>query len=263
MKKIECIIMDWAGSSVDYGCFAPVAAFIGSFGNIGIHISAVDARKPMGLNKLDHIRAIFSMPHVGKSFQQLFKREPNEADIKARYADFKKILFDSLTDYTDPIPGVVETINQLKASGIKIGSTTGYTDEMMHVVAPAAAEKGYRPDNWVTADHLPAGRPQPYMVYRNLCDLAIPGTEQVVKYGDTIADIREGVNAGVWSVGVVTGSNELGLTEEEVAALPIQELNQRKLEVRMRMIAAGAHFVVDNIGELPALIEAINRRMNA
>ena len=28
MKRIECIIMDWAGSAVDYGCFAPVAAFL-------------------------------------------------------------------------------------------------------------------------------------------------------------------------------------------------------------------------------------------
>lgn len=26
MKKVECIIMDWAGTSVDYGCMAPVAA---------------------------------------------------------------------------------------------------------------------------------------------------------------------------------------------------------------------------------------------
>lgn len=31
MKKIECIIMDWAGTAVDYGCFAPVAAFIKAF----------------------------------------------------------------------------------------------------------------------------------------------------------------------------------------------------------------------------------------
>ena len=27
MKKIKCVIMDWAGTAVDYGCFAPVAAF--------------------------------------------------------------------------------------------------------------------------------------------------------------------------------------------------------------------------------------------
>ena len=36
MKRIECIIMDWAGSAVDYGCFAPVAAFLKAFNEIGI-----------------------------------------------------------------------------------------------------------------------------------------------------------------------------------------------------------------------------------
>lgn len=30
MKKIECVIMDWAGTAVDYGCFAPVSVFIES-----------------------------------------------------------------------------------------------------------------------------------------------------------------------------------------------------------------------------------------
>lgn len=35
MKKIECVIMDWAGTAVDYGCFAPVAAFLKAFGEVG------------------------------------------------------------------------------------------------------------------------------------------------------------------------------------------------------------------------------------
>ena len=70
------------------------------------------------------------------------------------------------------------------------------------------------------------------------------------------------MNAGVWSVGVVLGSNELGLTEEEVNAMPAGELKKRMLEVRYRMYAAGAHYVVDSIEELPALIESINARMN-
>lgn len=38
MKKIECIIMDWAGTAVDYGCFAPVAAFIEAFAEKGLVI---------------------------------------------------------------------------------------------------------------------------------------------------------------------------------------------------------------------------------
>ena len=74
--------------------------------------------------------------------------------------------------------------------------------------------------------------------------------------------IREGVNAGVWSVGVVLGSNELGLSEEEVEAMPQDELRRRMLDVRYRMFAAGAHYVVDTIEELPRLIDAIDRSMN-
>ena len=102
----------------------------------------------------------------------------------------------------------------------------------------------------------------PFMIYKNMCDLAVPSRFSVVKYGDTISDIKEGVNAGVWSVGVVLGSNELGLTEEEVKALEPEELRRRMQDVRYRMLAAGAHYVVDSIEELPALIESINENMN-
>lgn len=34
------------------------------------------------------------------------------------------------------------------------------------------------------------------------------------------------------------------------------------LQVRYRMYAAGAHYVIDSISELPALVEAIGQRMN-
>lgn len=94
-----------------------------------------------------------------------------------------------------------------------------------------------------------------------MCDLAVPSRLSVVKYGDTISDIKEGVNAGVWSVGVILGSNEMGLTEDEVKELPEAELKKRMAAVRNRMYAAGAHYVVDSICELPALIESINARM--
>ena len=79
--------------------------------------------------------------------------------------------------------------------------------------------------------------------------------------GDTIADIKEGINAKAWTVGVVLGSNELGLTQEEVSSLPADELEARKADVRRRMLAAGAHYVVDTIAELPAVIAEINRKL--
>ena len=261
MKKIECVIMDWAGTAVDYGCFAPVSAFIESFRAIGIEITAEEARRPMGLTKIDHVRALFQMTCIGEKFQEKYGRPYNENDVQGRYAEFQRLLFATLKEYTGPISYVIETIDTLRQKGIKIGSTTGYTKEMMDVVIPEAAAKGYSPDNCVTSDGLPAGRPYPYMIYKNMCDLAVPSRFSVLKYGDTISDIKEGLNAGVWTVGVILGSNEMGLTEEEVQALPEEELKSRMSEVRNRMYAAGAHYVVDSIKELPALIECINARM--
>jgi len=68
---------------------------------------------------------------------------------------------------------------------------------MMDVVLPNAARKGYTTDKCVTPNGLPAGRPSPYMIYQNMIDLAIPSTGCILKYGDTIADIKEGINAKV------------------------------------------------------------------
>ena len=262
MKKIECIIMDWAGTAVDYGCFAPVAAFIESFNEIGTPVTAAETRAHMGLTKVEEIRALFNIERVKTTFEQKFGRPYNEEDVQARYAEFQRVLFASLEDYTDPIPGVVETIAQLRAQGIKVGSTTGYTRSMMEVVLPAAAAKGYVIDNCVTPDGLPGGRPAPYMIYKNMTELAVPSVDCILKYGDTIADIKEGVNAKVWTVGVVMGSNELGLTQEEVTAMPAAEQEVRKADVRRRMTEAGAHYVVDTIAELPAVIEDINNKLN-
>ena len=262
MKKIERVIMDWAGTSVDYGCFAPVAAFVDSFKSMGLTVTPSETRSHMGLTKIEEIRALFSIDHVQDEFRRNFGRDFGEADVQECYKRFQKILFDTLEDYSLPIPGVVDVVNRLRADGIKVGSTTGYTKAMMDVVIPAAASHGYVIDNCVTSDNLPGGRPRPFMIYQNMIDLNIGSRFSVLKYGDTIADIKEGVNAGVWTVGVVLGSNELALTEKEVKELPDLQLKARMAQVRNRMYAAGADYVVDSIAELPALIQDINEKLD-
>ena len=81
--------------------------------------------------------------------------------------------------------------------------------------------------------------------------------------GDTLADIREGRNAKVWSIGIITGSNEMGLTEEEDRLLPPAEKAALKEAVRTRMLDAGAHYVLDSIRELPACIRQINQELHS
>lgn len=81
MKKIECIIMDWAGTAVDYGCFAPVAAFMEAFAEKGLVIDVVQTRKPMGLPKIQHIRELLSMPEVNGQFVARYQRAWTEEDV--------------------------------------------------------------------------------------------------------------------------------------------------------------------------------------
>ena len=149
--------MDWAGTAVDYGCFAPLNAFLKVFSEEkGIDITYRQAREPMGLLKIDHIKAILSMPEVNEKFRALYKRDWNKGDVDEMYASFEKHLFASLKDFTTPIPGVLETMAMLCEQGIKIGSTTGYTAKMMEIVRPGAEAKGYRVDNLVTPNEVPA-----------------------------------------------------------------------------------------------------------
>lgn len=260
MTKISCVIMDWAGTAIDYGCFAPLHAFLKVFTDEkDIEISYRQAREPMGLLKIDHIRAILMMPEVSKKFYEEYHRNWTEDDVTEMYESFEKHLFASLRDFTTPIPGVLETMEKLREMGIRIGSTTGYTKDMMAIVQPEAEKKGYKVDNLVTPDGLPMGRPAPFMIYKNMIDLAIPSVEQVVKVGDTLADIREGKNAKVWSVGVIIGSNEMGLTQEEFLSLSTEEQASLKEEVRIRMKDAGADAVLESITDLPDYIKHINQ----
>lgn len=155
MNKIECVIMDWAGTAVDYGCFAPVAAFVECFKNMGLTVTAEETRAHMGLTKIEEIRALFAIDHVREEFSEKYGRDYNEDDVQACYKGFQDKLMATLVDYSEPIDGVVETVAALKAQGIKLGSTTGYTKTMMDIVIKSAAEKGYTVDNCVTSDNMP------------------------------------------------------------------------------------------------------------
>ena len=155
---------------------------------------------------------------------------------------------------------VLEMVKYLRDKGIKIGSTTGYTDEMMEIVVPEAAQKGYSPDCWFSPNSVGNfGRPYPYMIFENLKKLEVTAVSAAVKVGDTVADIREGLAAGMLSLGIVEGSSVMGLTEAEYAALSPEEQADRRRKVEEKFLAAGASAVLRNLSELPVYLEGLER----
>lgn len=251
MKDMECVIFDWAGTTVDYGCFAPVQAFVEIFRHFGIEPTMEEVREPMGMLKRDHIKTMLGMERIHGLWMEKYGKEPTEEDVDAMHDLFQEKLMGILDQFADPKPYVVETVAKLREMGIKIGSTTGYTDAMMEIVVPKAKEQGYEPDAWFSPNAVNnMGRPYPYMIFENMKSLQITSVDKVIKVGDTLSDIREGKNAGVYTIGVVEGSSELGMTEEEYAALNEQERQQAVQKVTERFLQAGADEVILHMGQL-------------
>ena len=159
------------------------------------------------------------------------------------------------------MPGTLDALKDFRGRGLKIGSTTGYTGEMMALLVNEAKKRGYEPDATVCATDVPAGRPEPWMCLQNAMCLQIFPMEAIVKVGDTLPDIEEGLNAGMWTVGLAKTGNELGLNEAEVAKLPADTLAAKLAVARQRMRQTGAHYVVDSISDVSPILDEINARL--
>lgn len=248
MNKMEAVIFDWAGTTVDYGCFAPVQVFTEVFRNAGVEPTMEEVREPMGMLKWAHIRTMLEMPRIKAAWKEKYGRDPEDADANKMYESYEPALLNILDQYSDPKPYVLEVVKELRNRGIKIGSTTGYTDVMMKIVVSKAAELGYTPDCWYSPDSTGnMGRPYPYMIFKNMEQLKVTSVDKVIKVGDTISDIKEGKNAGVFTIGILEGSSLVGLSREEFDALSEEEKDAKLSLAEKKYKEAGADAVVRDI----------------
>jgi phosphonoacetaldehyde hydrolase len=258
---VRLVVLDWAGTTIDYGCFAPAVAFIEVYRRKGIEISVQQARRPMGLDKRQHIEAISQQSEVASKWQEVNGRPVSKQDIDEMYTEFQPLQMQCLADYADLIPGTLEAVAALRLQGIRIGSTTGYFTEAMELVKDEAARRGYIPDSSVCAAQVRAGRPEPWMLTQNMVNLGIYPPEAVVKVDDTGPGIAEGLNAGTWTIGLAKTGNELGLSLEEIHATPPAQLEALLVKARDELRRMGAHYVVDSIADVPGVVEEFNMRL--
>lgn len=263
MQHLEAVVFDWAGTVIDFGSRAPMGAFVESFLEFGVHISVADARAPMGMAKLDHILAIGQESHVANQWKSAQGCDFDETAAQRIYEIFIPKNAEIIGDYATLIPGVVETVNALRAEGLKIGSTTGYTRELMEKLLPLAKAQGYEPDNVVCAFETYAGRPSPAMMYQTFLDLQITASAHVVKVDDTEVGILEGLSAGAWTVGVAATGNAMGLSEAEFAALTSAEREDRLEEARELVASWGCDYVIDSVAELLPVLDDIDDELAA
>lgn len=258
---ISAVVFDWAGTMLDHGSRAPMGAFVKVFADFQVTISVDEARGPMGLPKLEHIKALLAHPGIAARWTKARGKAPTDDDANRIFDVFVPLNASVVTDYADLIPGVLDVHAELRERGIKIGSTTGYTRDIMERVLPLATAAGISTDNLICAGDMPFGRPTPMMMYKCFLDLAVWPAATVVKIDDTEVGIAEGVNAGCWTVGVALTGNAAGVSRDELAAMSDAEVSQLRTKATRQLTRSGAHYVIDSVAELMPIIDAIEGRL--
>ncbi len=258
---IEAVLLDWAGTTMDFGCMAPAVVFMEVFKRKQVPISIAEARAPMGAHKRVHIQRISELDSVRKRWQETHGRAPNDDDVSAMFAEFVPLQLECLSTYSALIPGTLEAIAALRKRGIKIGSTTGYLTEMMKINQADAKRQGYEPDVTVCASDVPAGRPYPHMCLLNAIRLGVSTVQACVKIDDTVPGVEEGLNAGMWTIGLAVSGNEVGMMLNEWQALAAAEQKLKRERAYLRMQQCGAHYTVDTIADIMPCIDDIQARI--
>lgn len=253
-EHFDLVIFDWAGTMVDFGCMAPVKALIAAFHENGVDIDEAVARRDMGKAKVDHVRSLLSYPPVAAAWEAAHGCSADERDLTALMERLGPLMREHAGRASQLIPGARETFERLRASGLRVASSTGYTRDMMVPVLAHAAEQGYLPEHLVCSGETPLGRPTPLMIYKACAELGVWPLSRVIKVDDAEAGIAEGRAAGAFTVGVASG-NALGLSLEGLKALPPAQRAARLQAAREALRAAGADLVLDSVADLVDALE--------
>lgn len=260
---VQAIIMDWAGTTVDFGSMAPIHAFQNLFAHNQVPITIEEARAPMGAEKREHIRQLCAMPRVRDAWLQAHNTYPSEQVIDRLYEDFVPLQIAAIAECSTLIPGLLDTLAWCKQQEIAIGANTGYASRMIEGLLSKAAAQGYQPQSNVCATDVPKGRPYPHMALKNAIELGVSDVAACIKIDDTLTGIEEGLSAGMWTIGVAVSGNEVGLSLDQWQSLTETEQNVLRKKAYQRFYQAGAHYVVDSIADVIPCIEEINLRLQA
>jgi phosphonoacetaldehyde hydrolase len=254
--RFDLVILDWAGTTVDFGCHAPVIALREAFARRGVAISDAQARRDMGKPKADHVRALLKDPVIGKAWTEACDRASDDTDVQALMTDLAPLMRDQAARAARLIDGARSAAETLQAEGIKVGSSTGYTRAMMAPVLREAAAQGYVPDHVVCSGETPAGRPTPLMIYKACAELGVWPLSRVVKVDDTEVGVAEGRAAGCFTVGITASGNGVGLSQQALSELPAADRAARIAAAEKSLLGAGADVTIETIAQLLSVLRS-------
>lgn len=252
-QSLQGLLLDWAGTMIDHGSLAPVEVVRTVFAEFNIQVTEAEARQPMGKAKIDHLREVLNMPRVAQAWQQTNGQVADETVVQEIYQRFLVLQKAVLAKHAELIPGAVEFVQFARSLDLRIGSTTGYTRELMEVLLPLAASRGYSPDATICSDEVRSGRPAPWSNFRAAELIDVYPMDSILAVDDSIAGIQAAKHAGCYAVAVTTTGNPFGLTVDQLSQLDEAELMRRHQKAELEFYEAGADLVVESVAVLHEL----------
>jgi phosphoglycolate phosphatase len=203
---IDLVALDIAGTTLDDGGTV-YDALRGAVEERGATVSATDLQTWMGTDKVTAIDALLRLGGVEPTADQVAKSFDRFREIlRTRYAERPAVI----------LPGVADAVRTMRAAGIRVALTTGFSRDIVDLLLDSVGwVVGTDLDAVVTTDDVPAGRPAPYMIHRAMERTGVTDVRRTLAAGDTVVDLRAARNAGVVSVGVLTGQTPRELLEAE------------------------------------------------
>jgi len=219
MKNIKLVVFDLSGTTVQDDN-AVAKSLHQAAVEFGLQVPLSDYEKTIGTNKIHLYQYHIALSRGQKiSFEDLERNNFPELHTEAMciFERYSVIMLDYYKHNIQAMPGAENTFEWLKTRGIKIATDTGFHRDINNAIMGGL--------NWLndglidlavdveTTDGI--GRPAPYMIFHAMKQLGIQCVHQVIKIGDTPADLLSGFNAGcAGNIGVLSGANNLQTLEK-------------------------------------------------
>jgi phosphonatase-like hydrolase len=212
MSKIKLVVFDLSGTTVEDDNAVAKSLFQAAK-EYGLNVELEEFQKTIGTNKI-HLYQFMLARSQGRDlsiesfekydFPDLYKESMVIFD---RYSE---IMLAYYKNHVKAMDGAEDTFRWCKANGIKVATDTGFHSDVNNAIIEGLKwkEKGLI-DLSVDVEHTNGiGRPAPFMLFDIMKKLNIQSVHEVLKIGDTPADLLSGYNAGcIGNVAVLSGAN--------------------------------------------------------
>ena len=255
--KVSACIFDLGGTIVDRYSIIPLKSLIQTFKHHNINISNDLIFRDISMDKKIHIGNILEDKYVYMNWFKQYKRNPEYDDVLKLYETFKTIQLEK-SHKIDIIPETYNAFEYLKKNNIKIGCTTDLNKNNAGIISRVLNTNICKLDNIVSSTCVEKSRPHPNMIYKNMVDLSIVDPRTIIKIDDTNIGIKEGKNAGLWTIGVARWSSYMNVLPENYNNMNDIVIRERLEKSKEKLKQSRPDFIIETLDELPNIIETIN-----